>query len=37
MIALKDMLESEFIERVRTFFAEDGPLSPRRTGVAELP
>ena len=27
MIALKDSLGSEFIERVRAFFSEDGPLS----------
>ncbi len=27
MIALKDMLESEFVERIRGFFSEDGPLS----------
>jgi ATP-dependent DNA helicase DinG len=27
MIALKDSLGSEFVERVRTFFSENGPLS----------
>ncbi len=27
MIALKDMLETEFVERIRTFFAENRPLS----------
>ena len=27
MIALKDSLGSEFVERVRAFFSENGPLS----------
>ena len=27
MIALKDSLETKFVERVRTFFSENGPLS----------
>jgi ATP-dependent DNA helicase DinG len=30
MIALKDSLGSEFVERVRAFFSEDGPLSKAR-------
>jgi ATP-dependent DNA helicase DinG len=30
MIALKDSLGSEFVERVRSFFSEDGPLSKAR-------
>ena len=31
MIALKDNLGSEFVERVRGFFSENGPLSKART------
>ncbi len=27
MIALKNNIGSEFVERVRTFFSKDGPLS----------
>ena len=30
MIALKDSLGSKFVERVRSFFSEDGPLSKAR-------
>ena len=30
MIALKDSLGSEFVERVRQFFCENGPLSKAR-------
>ena len=30
MIALKDSLGSEFVERVRSFFSEEGPLSKAR-------